>query len=97
MQTIENVIDTISKIPHPAINLSLTELGIVQDIELYKNEVIVTFAFPFPNIPIADKLIASVNKAVENMGLQLQYIVRVMKKGEKEAFLKMEKEAWIGI
>jgi hypothetical protein len=31
------------------------------------------------------------------MGLQMQYIVRVMKTEEKEAFLRMEKEAWKGL
>lgn len=97
MQTIENVTNIISKVPHPAINLSLTELGIVQDIELYEDAVIVTFVIPFPDIPIADKLIASVNKVVKEMGLQLQYIVRVMKKEEKEAFLEMEAKAWKGL
>jgi metal-sulfur cluster biosynthetic enzyme len=97
MQTIENITKEISKIPHPAINLSLTELGIVQDIELYEKSVIITFAFPFPDIPIGDKLIASVKQVVESLGFQLEYIVRVMKKEEKDTFLQMEKEAWKGL
>jgi ATP-binding protein involved in chromosome partitioning len=97
MQTIENITKEISKIPHPAINLSLTELGIVQDIELYEKSVIITFAFPFADIPIGDKLIASVKQVVESLGFQLEYIVRVMKKEEKDTFLQMEKEAWKGL
>jgi metal-sulfur cluster biosynthetic enzyme len=97
MQTIETIKKEISKIQHPAINLSLTELGIVQDIELYEKSVIVTFVFPFTGIPIGKKLIASVKQVVEGLGLQLEYIVRVMKKEEKEAFLQMEKEAWKGL
>ena len=97
MQTIENVIDNISKVPHPAINLSLTELGIVQDIEIIDDTVIVTFVFPFPDIPIADRLIKMVATRVEEMGFKLEYILRVMKKEEKTAFLRMEKEAWKGM
>ncbi len=97
MQTIEKVIDVISKIIHPAINLSLTELGIVQKIEINDDTVIVTFVFPFPDIPIADKLINTVSTQVEKMGLKLEYIVRVMKKEEKEAFLQMETKAWKGL
>ena len=97
MQTIEDITKEISKIPHPAINLSLTELGIVQDIELYEKSVIITFVFPFPDIPIGEKLINSVKQVVDSLGLQLEYIVRVMKKEEKEAFLRMEKEAWKGL
>jgi hypothetical protein len=34
---------------------------------------------------------------VEKMGFKLEYIVRVMKKEEKEAFLRMEKKAWKGL
>ena len=69
----------------------------MQDVDLWYDTVIVTFVFPFPNIPIADKLIGSVKNVVEKMGLQLQYIVRMMKDEEKEAFLRMEKEAWKGL
>ncbi|MGE0019462.1 MAG: iron-sulfur cluster assembly protein [Draconibacterium sp.] len=97
MQTKEQITAELNKIFHPAINLPLMELGILQDVDLWYDTVIVTFVFPFPNIPIADKLIESVKNVVEKMGLQMQYIVRVMKSEEKEAFLKMEKEAWKGL
>jgi ATP-binding protein involved in chromosome partitioning len=97
MQTEEQITAELNKIFHPAINLSLMELGILQDIDLWYDTVIVTFVFPFPNIPIADKLIQSIQNVVEKMGLQMQYIVRVMKTEEKEAFLRMEKEAWKGL
>jgi ATP-binding protein involved in chromosome partitioning len=93
----EKVKEAISKLIHPAINLSLTELGIVQDIEIIDDTVIVTFVFPFPDIPIADKLIGMLTTQVEKMGFKLEYIVRVMKKEEKEAFLRMEKKAWKGL
>ena len=53
--------------------------------------------FPFPDIPIADALIQSVNQVIEEMGFKMEYIVRVMKEEEKIAFLKMEKEAWKGL
>jgi ATP-binding protein involved in chromosome partitioning len=97
MQTREAVISAISEIYHPAINLTLVELGIVQDIEIVDDKVIVTFVFPFPDIPIADRLINMVATRVEEMGFKLEYILRVMKKEEKAAFLRMEKEAWKGL
>lgn len=96
MQTINNINETISKIIHPAINLSLTELGIVQDIEIIDDTVIITFVFPFPDIPIADKLVNMVTVSVEKMGFKLEYIVRIMKEQEKATFLRMEKDAWKG-
>ncbi len=97
MQTIENVIIEISKVSHPAINYSLTKLGIVKDIELNDDTVILTFAFPFPGIPIADRLISSISEPVEAMGLKLEYIVKIMNEEEKATFLQLEGEAWKGL
>ena len=49
------VLEAISKVMHPAINCSLTELGIVKDLEIYdENIVIATFVFPFQKIPIKE-------------------------------------------
>lgn len=97
MQTREAVNNAISEIYHPAINLSLVELGILKDIDLWGETVIVTFVFPFPNIPIADKLINLVQRVVEGMGLKLEYIVRIMKENERKAFLLKEKQGWKGL
>nr|WP_319231855.1 iron-sulfur cluster assembly protein [Draconibacterium orientale] len=97
MRDINKIKEQISKVMHPAIDCSLVDLGMVQDIELYTDEVLIlTFVFPFPNIPIADKLISSVENVVKSQGLEMQYIVRVMKAEEKKNFLKMEKAAWKG-
>ncbi|WP_297090900.1 iron-sulfur cluster assembly protein [uncultured Draconibacterium sp.] len=97
MAIISEITKEIAKVMHPAINYSLVDLGMVQDIELYTEQlVILTFVFPFPNIPIADKLIASVEKVVQALGFEMQYIVRVMKTDEKQRFLQMEKAGWKG-
>jgi len=97
MQTLENVITEISKVQHPAINYSLTKLGIVKDIELNDDTVILTFVFPFPGIPIADRLISSITEPVEAMDLKLEYIVRIMTEEEKATFLQLKGEAWKGL
>ncbi len=97
MQTIENVINEISKVEHPAISYSLTKLGIVKDIELTEDTVILTFVFPFPGIPIADRLISSISEPIEAMDLKLEYIVRIMNEKEKATFLQLEGEAWKGL
>jgi ATP-binding protein involved in chromosome partitioning len=97
MQTLENVINEISKVNHPAINYSLLKLGIVKDVELADNSVVLTFAFPFPGIPIADRLISSIQEPVEAMGLKLEYIVKIMNEEERATFLQLEGEAWKGL
>ena len=97
MQTLENVITELLKVQHPAINYSLIKLGIVKDIELNDDTVILTFAFPFPGIPIADRLISSISEPIEAMGLKVEYIVKIMNEEEKATFLQLEGEAWKGL
>jgi metal-sulfur cluster biosynthetic enzyme len=96
MRTKQDVINAISEVQHPAIAYSLLELGIVKDVELDKNTARVIFAFPFPNIPIADHLINSIYTPVNALGLEFQYAVTVMTEEEKARFMHMEAEAWRG-
>ena len=93
----QDVINELSKVEHPAISYSLVKLGIVTDVELNSNKVSVVFAFPFPNIPIAETLINSIAKPVESLGLEFNYIVRTMNEEEKNRFLQLEAEAWKGL
>ncbi len=94
--TKQDILNELGKVGHPAINYSLIKLGILTDIELTDNKVSVVFAFPFPNIPIADKLINSVAQPVKSLGLDFGYKIRVMTEVEKMRFLQLEQEAWKG-
>ncbi len=93
----KKIIDSISNVKHPAINHSLLNLGIVKDIELSENTVVTTFAFPFPNIPIADQLVNSIASPIKKLGFDFQHITLLMTESEKAKFLKMETEAWTGL
>lgn len=92
----QEVIDVISNVQHPAIGYSLLELGIVKDVEIEENIVTAVFAFPFPNIPIADQLISSISNPIKSLGLDFKYLIVVMNENEKAKFMKMEAEAWKG-
>ena len=96
MITIVDVVEALKVVGHPAINMSLVELGIVTDIEIIDNEIVLVFAFPFPNIPIADQLINSVKTAVEPLGLNLKHSTRIMDEEEKAVFMQLETENWKG-
>lgn len=96
MRTKEDVIKAISDVQHPAIAYSLLELGIVKDVELNENTITATFAFPFPNIPIADQLINSISVPIESLGFDFKYSIVIMTEEEKAKFMKMEMEAWKG-
>lgn len=90
------VLNTIKIVEHPAIDLTLHELGIVSNIEINDKEVNVTFSFPFPNIPIADNLINSVAIPVKNLGFEFKHRIEIMNDQQRHHFLELEKQAWRG-
>lgn len=94
MNTIYDLAQVITKVPHPFINFSLTELGIVTDIDLEDDVVSLEFAWPFPKIPIRDHLVESVNKVVTDLGFKLKFTERTMTASEKNEFMVLEKKGW---
>ncbi len=96
MKTIEEVLNEISKVKHPAINYPLIDLGIVKNVSLENEVANVTFAFPFPNIPIADQLLNSIAIPINQLGLKFNYKIELMTDQERDKFMRMEAEAWIG-
>ncbi|MDX2444422.1 MAG: hypothetical protein QNK30_11540 [Bacteroidales bacterium] len=94
MKTIADVASVVTKIGHPAINYSLTELGILSEIDLIENTVEVVFAFPFPDIPIADTLINSISEPIKGLGLDFEHSTRIMTDEERAVFMQLEKEGW---
>ena len=97
MITKEKAIELIKDVMHPAINRSLLDLGIVKYITIDENIVYVTFAFPFPNIPIAETLIQSISEPLEKAGTEVRVDMLLMTEDEKKRFLEMEHEAWKGL
>jgi len=90
----EDVHNKLEEVKHPFIDCTLTELGIVKNITVNDNNVIATFALPFPNIPIKDKLIFSVKTALETLGAKVEVKITVMTQEELQNFLVLEKENW---
>lgn len=94
---IQQIKDAISNVMHPAINLSLTTLGIVKDVVINEDKVEVTFAFPFPNIPIAEQLVNSIKYPIINLGYDFDFQAVLMTEEEKQKFLHLEASAWKGM
>jgi hypothetical protein len=90
----ESVLKAISYVEHPSINATLMKLGILSKVEAIDKEIIAEFAFPFPNIPIKESLIVSVQIVSESLGFKFKYTDRVMNSEEKEHFLKIEHANW---
>ena len=92
----KDVFNLVDKVKHPAINRNLRELGIIKDISIKNNKVLITMAFPFPNIPIKDQLVSSVREPIERVGGEVKMRYTIMNQEELQAFLKMEEAGWIG-
>jgi metal-sulfur cluster biosynthetic enzyme len=90
----EDLLNVLSQVMHPAIDRSLIDLGIIKDIVVRDNIVILTLALPFPEIPIKEYLVNSVREPITKLGLELEIKITVMSQQEREAFLAMEQESW---
>ncbi len=90
----EKVRNAVAQVRHPAIDRTLMELGILKDITVEGDKVIITLAFPFPGIPIRELLIESVREPIEEMGAKVEVKTTVMTAEELQTFLAMEQEAW---
>jgi len=96
MKTKQDIINAISEVQHPAIAYSLLDLGIVKDVEFNSNKATITFAFPFPNIPIAEQLVNSIYDPLDLLGVDFGYAIVVMTEEEKAKFMQMEVDGWKG-
>ena len=92
----KDIFNLVYKVKHPAINRTLRELGIVKDISIKDNKVLITMALPFPNIPIIDQLVSSIKKPIEKLGVEVEVKQTIMNPEELQAFLKMEEAGWTG-
>jgi len=86
----------IEQVKHPAIDYTLMDLGIIKSFNIEGKKVAITFAFPFPGVPIKDLLIDSVRLPLENLGAEVEIETTVMNPEELEKFRVMEQDGWKG-
>jgi len=82
----QDVRKAIAEVKHPAIDCTLVELGIVKDIKVNGDNVVMTIAFPVPNIPIRDMIVNSVREPIARLGVECQIKETIMDPTEREAF-----------
>ena len=92
----ETIRSTLEEVKHPAIDRSLLELGIIKDITVKDDKVLITMALPFPNIPIIDQLVDSIKDPIEQNGVDVEIKQTIMSQDELQRFLMMEQESWKG-
>jgi metal-sulfur cluster biosynthetic enzyme len=92
----KDILNLLAMVKHPAINRTLHELGIIKDLSIKDNKVLITMTLPFPNIPIIDQLVSSIKEPIEKLGVEVEVKQTIMNQEELQAFLKMEEEGWTG-
>ena len=97
--TEEDVHKAIGQVMHPEISRTLVELGMVKEIALKGDKVILTLVLPFIGIPasIKDYLENSLRQAVMRLGVKAEIRIAEMNQEERLAFLAMEQEGWKGL
>ncbi|MBW2079152.1 MAG: DUF59 domain-containing protein [Deltaproteobacteria bacterium] len=91
----EEIHHAVAKVRHPEINRTLVELGMIKDIHIGEDEVILTMAVPFLEIPIRDYLVHSVQEAIRKLGVEIEVKLTEMNQEERDAFMAMAREGWI--
>ena len=94
----EDIRQVVAEIKHPAIDRTLVDLGVVKEITVNGNKVLVTMALPFPGIPtqVRDYLVNSVVEQIKKLDVEVEVDVTIMNQEELQAFLDMEQESWKG-
>nr|AAU84177.1 hypothetical protein GZ37D1_24 [uncultured archaeon GZfos37D1] len=94
----EDIRQVVAEIKHPAIDRTLVDLGVVKEITVKGNKVLVTMALPFPGIPtqVKDYLVNSVVEQIKKMDVEVEVELTIMNQEELQAFLAMEQESWKG-
>lgn len=92
----QDVHQAIGQVLHPEISHTLVELGMVKDVTLKDNKVMLTLALPFLSIPVSikDYLVDSLHRAIMKLGAEVEVVVAEMNQGERLAFLAMGQEGW---
>jgi len=99
MKISENAVRSLlSGVTHPAINKSLIDLGIIREISVEDENVLIIFALPFPNIPIQikDQMIQSILTPLKAEGIEPRIETTVMSQQELNNFLSLEQQNWKG-
>jgi len=86
----------LEKVKHPSIDDTLLNLGIIKNVEVEGNKVIITLVFPFENIPIKELLVNLVKESLDRLKMDIEIKTTTMNKKELQKFLNLEQKNWTG-
>ena len=93
-----DVRDALARVPHPEIDHTLAELGMVKDIVVGDGKASVTLVLPFLGVPIRDDLVDSLRNAIKELSGDVEVEVNLAEMTQKgrETFMVKAQEAWLG-
>ena len=85
----ERITSSLRQVMHPEIKRSLVDLGMIKGVSVHDDQVTVTLALPFKEIPIREQLIAGVRQGVQNVCPDQKIDVQLaeMSQQERAAFM----------
>jgi len=94
----EDARDALSQVKHPEIDHTLAELEMVKNVVFKDDKVTLTLVLPFLQVPIKDYLVQSLRESVNKLGGDIEVEVKLteMNQKERDRFMAMAQEAWIG-
>lgn len=94
----KNVHRALIRVMHPEINHNLVDLGMIKNVIIGDNRVVLTLVLPFMHIPIKEDLIRSIKEAIRKLSADVEIKIKLaeMNQEERARFIDMAKKAWIG-
>lgn len=94
----KSVYKVLMQVIHPEIKHNLVDLGMIKNVIVGNNEVVLTLKLPFMHVPIKEDLVRSIKEAITKLNADLKIGIKIAEMGQKERakFMIMAREAWIG-
>ena len=94
----DEIMDIISKIEHPEIAVTLTELGMILDAAVSGNTVNVAMALPMMGIPdvVRNALVQSIQEPLAKLGLEMSVQFFEMTPEVRDKFFTLSRANWKG-
>lgn len=94
----KSVYKVLMQVMHPEINHNLVDLGMIKNVIVENNKVVLTLKLPFMHVPIKEDLIRSIKEAVTKLNVDVKVEIKIAEMNQKERakFMNMAREAWIG-
>lgn len=87
----------LSNVTHPEINFSLVKLGMIKDIDVKDNIILITLILPFLSVPIKEELIHLIKESIMKLNKDIKIKIKTAEMNEKERgkFMDLAKEGWM--